>query len=56
MKTETFLNHGGYALIAWGVVFQAWIEYHFIWPLVARWLAPHSFTIYAVTGHVMHWN
>ncbi|MBU2856941.1 hypothetical protein HF289_08660 [Acidithiobacillus ferrooxidans] len=56
MSTERFLNGGGYALIAWAAIAQAYIEYRFVWPPVAHWLAPHKFVIYSITGHVLHWN
>lgn len=56
MSTERFLANGGYALIAWAAVAQAYVEYHFLWPIVARWLAPQSFIIYSLTGHVLRWN
>lgn len=51
-----FLNSGGYALLAWLAIGQAWLEYRFIWPWIARWLAPQSFIIYSLSGHVMRWN
>lgn len=56
MSTERFLANGGYALIAWGAAFQAWMEYHYIWPWVAHWLAPQSFVIYSLSGQMLRWN
>ena len=50
------LNGGGYAVLAWLAVLQAWLEYHFIWVRIARWLAPHAFVIYSLSGHAMRWN
>ena len=51
-----FLNEGGYAVLAWAAIGQAYVEYRFVWLWIARWLAPQSFIIYSLSGHVLHWN
>jgi hypothetical protein len=56
MNTETLLNRGGYAVLVWMGIAQAYIQYRFVWPWIAHCLAPHSFTIYSLSGHLMHWN
>jgi len=56
MNTEKFLNRGGYAVLAWAGIAQIWLEYHFIWLRIADMLAPQSFIIYSLSGHVLHWN